>query len=72
MPKTRAAEVIKAAEKAQRADRRVSAAQKALSLAVRARDKAEAKYMQLVAESFARQPMTGPLGREGADAQASA
>ncbi len=71
MPRTSIAEIIKASERALRAGRRVSAAQRALTLAERARDKAEAKYMALVAESFARQPMAGS-GKESADALASA
>ena len=60
MPKTRAAELIKAAEKARRADRRVSDAQRALTLAVKARDKAEASYLDLVRAS-----VCPPTGKEG-------
>ncbi len=50
MAKATAATVMKAAEKARLADRRVAEAQRALDKAVRARDKADAQYFSLISE----------------------
>lgn len=69
MARTKVAEVIKASEKAQRADRRVSAAQKALALAERARDKAEATYWELVKASIASRPAADAPGSGREEAQ---
>jgi len=52
MSKTKAATVTRAAEKAQRADRRVTEAERALKKAQKARDRAEALYLSLIQESF--------------------
>lgn len=52
MTKTRAATVMRAAEKARLADRRVTEAQSALRKALKARDRAEAQYLALVQETF--------------------
>lgn len=52
MTKTRAATVMRAAEKARLADRRVTEAQSALRKALKARDRAEGQYLALVQETF--------------------
>ncbi len=65
MPKSRAAELIKAADKARRADRRVSDAQRSLTVAVRARDRAESQYLQLVKASIDCGSEKGDAGKEG-------
>ena len=70
MPKTRAAEVIKAAEKARRADRRVSDAQRALTHALKARSKAEAHYLQLVRTAL--EVASDLSGKEGTAHEATA
>jgi hypothetical protein len=51
MAKTKAAEVMRAAERAQRAERRVGDAERAYAKAVKSRDRAEAIYLRLVTES---------------------
>lgn len=49
---TGALAVMAAGERAMRAERRVSAAEKALEKAIKARTDADAEYMSLVRESF--------------------
>jgi hypothetical protein len=53
MAKTKAVMVMRAADKVRLSDRRVSDAQRALSKALKAREKAESHYLRLVSESVA-------------------
>ena len=72
MAKSKAVALMRAGEKARKADQRVTEAQKALAKAERARDKADEVYMSMVRASIAAQPAASVAGQEGAAAQASA
>jgi hypothetical protein len=48
MPMSKAVALMRAAEKARAADRRVTEAQRALKKAIKARDRADAQYLALV------------------------
>jgi hypothetical protein len=63
MPRSKAVAVMKAADKARSAERRVAECERALAKAVRARDRADSEYLELVRESLStREP--APAGEE--------
>lgn len=64
MAKSKAVALMRAGEKARRAEQRVADAQRALAKAEKARDRADANYMDLVRASIADQVGTGTAGGE--------
>jgi hypothetical protein len=64
MAKTAAAQLLDAADKARIAGRHVARIEKALAKAVRARDAAEAAYMDLVVKSVPTALGTAPGGAQ--------
>jgi hypothetical protein len=63
MSKSKAAVLLKAAEKAQKAGNKVAATERRLAKLVKDCERAEAEYMTLVVETFAtRPPASSPIG----------
>ena len=69
MSKTKAAQVMRAADRFRRAESRVVDAERVYAKAIKARDRAETLYLQLVSESVAGRQTVASASQEARDIQ---